>query len=97
MERELTVEIATEILLRCVVVAQSKGAFSIKDAAFLYKVTIDLKKEEGRKKENYNSIIRAIVLANGKGCYSLEDAALVEKIVSFLQKEDLVTTEDSTK
>jgi hypothetical protein len=90
-EDKLTNEKATEILMKCVVVAQSKGAFSIKDASFLFKVINQLKEETGKTKENYDALLRAIVIGHGKGCYSLEEAALIEGIVNFLEETDLVT------
>lgn len=88
---ELTKDTATEILVKCVHLGQSKGAYSIKDAAFLHKVTVEVKEEKGRILPNYEALIKATIVANGKGAYNLEDAALIEQVVSFLEKEKLVT------
>ncbi len=94
MDKQLTKDSVTEILIRCVVAGQSKGAFSIKDASFLYKVVTQVKEEGGRTKENYDALVRAVVVANGKGTYALEEAALIERVVEFLEKEGMITSTD---
>lgn len=95
MNKELTKDSVTEILIRCVVAGQTKGAYSIKDASFLYKVVNQVKEEKGKTKENYDALVRAVVVANGKGAYSLEEAALIEKVVEFLDKEGMITSSDT--
>ncbi len=97
MDKELTKESVTEILIRCVVAGQSKGAYSIKDASFLYKAVTQIKEDKGRTKENYDALVRAVVVANGKGTYALEEAALIEKVVEFLDKEGMITSGSRTK
>lgn len=91
MELELTKDSVADLLTRFVVIGQAKGSYSIKDASFLYKVVTNLKKEDGKTKENFDAMIRAIVVANTKGSYTLEEASIAEKIVEFLEKENLVT------
>lgn len=91
MEASFTKDNVTEILVRYLAVAQSKGVFSIKDASFLYKITTEISKETDNVKEKYDAIIRAIIISHGKGCYTLEEASLFEEIVKFLENEDLVT------
>lgn len=93
MEKEITKDSATEVLIRCVVAGQSKGAYSIKDASFLYKVVTQVKEEKGRTKENYDAIVRAVVVANGKGTFGLEEAALIERVVDFLDNENMITSD----
>jgi uncharacterized membrane-anchored protein YitT (DUF2179 family) len=93
---EITKDSVDDILIRFVVAGQSKGAYSIKEAAYLYKVVTDIKNTEVKDK-NYDAVIRAIVVANGKGTYSLEEAAIVEKIVEFLESEKLITTTKPTE
>lgn len=88
---EINKDTVDDILARFVAVGQSKGAYSIKEAAYLYKVVTDLKNTEVKDK-NYDAVIRAIVVANGKGAYSLEEAAIAEKIVDFLDGEKLITS-----
>ena len=89
MDIELTRENSIEFLSRFVALGQSKGCYSIKEAAFLYKAVSDFK-----SKQNFEAVVRAIVVANSKGAYSLEDAALVEKILDFVEKEKLFVSED---
>jgi hypothetical protein len=81
MNIELTKETALEILVRCINIAQLKGAFSIKDGAFLYRI---IKKDE---EKDYDALTRAVIIANGKGCYTLEEAAIIDDVVTFLEKE----------
>lgn len=88
MEEELTVDTATDLLSRCIVVAQSKGVFSIKDASYLYVVLGKIKTE--KTKEFYDYLIKAVVLANSKGVYTLEEAFAIDKTVQLLEKENLL-------
>lgn len=78
-----------EFLSKCVVVGQAVGSFSIKDAATLNKVIVNLKREGISKDELKSSLeilTKAIVIANGKGCYSLEDAELIDKTISSIDE-----------
>lgn len=96
MEKELTKESVNDILVRCITVGQSKGAYSIKDASFLYKVITQIKEDKGIIKENYDALVRAVVVANSKGAYTLEEAALIERVVNFLDKEGMITTDNAS-
>lgn len=93
---KLDVSICTELLIKCVELAQRKGAFPIKDASALYKVITYLKtdiqpKEKDKdfpeldKKSSIETLIKGVVIGNSKGAYSLEEAALLDRIITFLQ------------
>lgn len=88
-----TKETCLEILTKCCIVGQSKGAFAIKDAAHIYKIILDLQKDI-ETKDGFQTLTRAVILANGKGSYLLEEAALIEKTVEWLRKKSIIITDD---
>ena len=87
---------AIETMIRCVVVAQSKGVYTIKDGALLYKVILFLRGGEDKDLEEKNAtdaLVRAVVLGNSKGVYTLEEISLINKVIIFLSENNLITTE----
>lgn len=90
----ITLESATEFIIKCISFGQSKGAYSIKHASQLYKTILEFKKEGGKNRDNYGELLRAVVIANGKGAFSLEEAATIERVVEFLDNEIEVNESD---
>ena len=84
---------AVETLIRCTVVAQSKGAYTIKDASLVYRLVLFLRggKDYLEEKTALDALVSAVVLGNSRGSFTLEEAATIDKVVTFLAENDLVT------
>jgi hypothetical protein len=90
---EITKKTGVETLIRCIVLGQSKGVFTIKDAAVLYRIVLFLRggEDDLDEKKSISLLVGAVTLANSKGCYTLEEVSLIDKVINFLEEENQET------
>ena len=76
-----------DTIVRSVVVAQNKGALTIKDASLLYDIISKLNSEtpEYSEKDSIDAMVQAIVLGQSKGAYTLQEASIINKAIAFFQ------------
>lgn len=89
-----------ETLIRCCVVGQNKGAYTIRDASTIYRIVLFLRGgvDEGlEEKTALDALVSAVVLGNSKGAFNLEEAATIDKVVTFLAENDFITVADKPK
>lgn len=77
-----------EVLINAAIVSQSKGAFSLKDAALLHNVILSLTSEEKKieEKEAVSALIQASAIGQKAGAFSLTDASAVFSAVKFFEE-----------
>lgn len=85
-----------DTIVRSVVVAQNKGALTIKDAALLFNIISNLNTEspEYSEKDSIDAMVQAIVLGQSKGAYTLQEASIISKAIAFFQVEEPAPKED---
>lgn len=80
-----------EVLLRAAVLAQTKGALSLKDASLVHQsvknLTSEKKFETLKEKECIDTLVQASVLGQKGGAYSLDDANAVFHAVKWFEDQ----------
>lgn len=81
-----------EILVRATVLAQSKGALSLKDASVVHQsirhLSEEKKPESYSEKDCIDTLVQASVLGQKGGAYSLDDANAVFHAVKWFEEQN---------
>lgn len=77
-----------EVLINAAIISQSKGAFSLKDAALLHSSILSLTSEEKKieEKDAMNALIQASAIGQKAGAFSLNDASAVFSAIKFFEE-----------
>jgi hypothetical protein len=96
----ITKKEALRVLVSSAIVGQSKGAYAIKDASYIYqqiKIVSNPEVKPEEEKIAFESLVRAVLVANQKGAYTLEEADVINTTIDFLSKEGLIVINTPTK
>lgn len=89
-----------EVLVKAVIIAQAKGAFSLKDSALLHKVIQSILNEKSEEKIEEKDAINALVqgtnIGQKAGAYTLDDASMIFDAIKYFEEENKKTNKLET-
>ena len=77
-----------ETLIKSVVVSQSKGAFSLKDASLIHIAVTSLISEEKKfeEKEALSVLVQGVAIGQKSGAFTLDEASVIFPAVKWIEE-----------
>jgi hypothetical protein len=79
-----------DILIKAVVVSQSKGSFSLKDASLIHAAVVSLVGEEKKieEKDALSVLVQGVAIGQKSGAFSLDEASVIFPAVKWIEENN---------